>query len=414
MLVSYALHLDQYAQTAVKAQSFVDWMEETEATATMPSAVTTPWLNPRAAEDRICEGKSGMNKLRSAIHYPHSTISNVDTMKHALLLWDKIHVIGPWKGFDPGHKGEIGEAWAMVGRVTVPDPAEQRRAHKDIVTFLEARDRLGPKFFLNADKAASEIYEVYPQKLLGETWDKLVQAGLAGDLLPNADRPLTTWGGLVIMAKLADACAGQVFARVTDRTAAYRAIADELERPEEFSRDAAAAVPVLLSLIDASSLPLENLMRFRDDERDPTLRHRLLDAVNDHVDALRKVESLNQITALQEQFEGEMRRNLKDLRDALRWNKIRFTVSASILTVVTGAFAAGTALLSGPMQVGAALGALSTAGIGVKQVSDFFGAGLDLSERQRTTLAKHPMAYMHLLSRHRIRTARRGARDRRP
>ncbi|WSG73678.1 hypothetical protein U8P80_20050 [Rhizobium beringeri] len=322
-------------------------------------------------------------------------------MKHALLLWDTIHVIGPWSGFEPCHAGEIAEAWSMVGKVTVPDLAEQRRAHEDIVNFLSARDRLGPKFFLGADKAASSVYQVYPQKLLGETWSELEKAGLTGDLLPNDDRPLTTWGGLVIMAKLADACAGQVFARITDRTAAYRAIADEMSELREFPQQAAATVPILLSLIDASSLPLENLMRFRDDERDPKLRHRLLDAVNDHVDALRKVNSLNQLNVLQEQFEREMRQNLKDLRDALKWNKIRFTVSASVLTLVTGAFAAATALLSGPMQVGAALGTVSTAGLGIKQVTDFFGAGLDLSERQRTTLAEHPMAYMHLLSRHR-------------
>lgn len=294
----------------------------------------------------------------------------------------------------------------MIGEVTVPDPAEQQAAHEDIVAFLEGRDRLSPKFFVSVEKAPSEIYEVYPQKLLGETWDKLVQTGLAGELLPNDDRPLTTWGGLVIMAKLADACAGQVFARVTDRTIAYRAIASELERPKALPRDTAAAIPILLSMIDSASLPLANLLRFRNDERDPSFRHRLLDAINDHVHALQKVESSNHIEELQRQFEADMQRNLQDLRDALRWNKIRFTTSASVLTVITGAFATAAALSSGTIQIGAALAGAS---IGTKKLFDLFGTALDLSERQRTTLAKHPMAYMHLLSKHRSPTTRQSA-----
>ncbi|MHC2722459.1 hypothetical protein [Bradyrhizobium diazoefficiens] len=346
-----------------------------------------------------------MARLRSAIHYPHSRISSASTMKQALLLWDEYHLIAPWEDFDPEHEGEIAEAWSIIGKITVPDPVEQRRAHADIVTFIENREQLSRRFFVNADRASrQDVYEVYPTKLLEETWNKLERAGLAGDLLPNADRPMSTWGGLVIMAKLADACAGDIFARVTDRTDAYRAIANEMPKSGVRRQEAPSTIPVLLSIIDAQSIPLENIMRFRSDERDPTLRHNLLDAVQDHIDRLRELESPNQIRAVQDDFDRQMRKNLNDLRDALRYNKIKFVTSAAALTVATGAFAAAAALQTGPLQLGSAISAAASAGLGVKQLADFFGGGLDLSERQRNTMLKHPMAYMHLLSKQRLST----------
>jgi hypothetical protein len=98
-----------------------------------------------------------------------------------------------------------------------------------------------------------------------------------------------------------------------------------------------------------------------------------------------------------------MRQNLHDLRDALRSNKIKFTTSAAVLTLATGAFAAASALHAAPLQIGSALAAAGAAGFGFKGLASFFGAGLDLSERQRATMRQHPMAYMHVLSKQRLR-----------
>jgi len=275
--------------------------------------------------------------LTSAIHYPHSSITDVNTMKRALLLWDKYNVIGPWQGFSPEHDGVIAEAFAEIGGVVVPEPREQQLAHDEIVSFLNLKDKLDHRFFLRqrgghgeSHRVPSDIYEVYPQKLLGPTWDALIEAGFAGrDLLPDADRPMTPWGGLLIMAKLADACAGKAFARVTDRVDAYRVIANETFRPDfrlppGEREDEASVVPILLSLIDATSIPIANLMRFRADERDPSLRHSMLARISSHIETLRQATSFNQITMIKEQFEKDMRLDLKQLRDALRTNKIRF------------------------------------------------------------------------------------------
>jgi hypothetical protein len=342
-------------------------------------------------------------RLRSAIHYPHSRIKNAATMHDALLLWDSYHIIAPWPEFEPGHTGQIAEAWSIVGKVTVPDYAQQEQAHADIVAFIKNKDRLNRRFFVNSNHQG-DTYEIYPQKLLGKTWRQLERAGFAGDLLPNYDRPMSTWGGLVVMAKLADACAGDIYARVTDRTDAYRAIANEVMAPDAENYDAPYVLPVLLSTIDAQSIPLETLMRFRADEKDPVLRHALLDVIEDHLDILKELRSPNQIRAVQDEFETRMRRNLADLRDTLKYNKIRFVTSTAVLALLTGVFATAAALQTGPLQIGHALGAAASAGLGIRELADFFGGGLDLSERQRDTMLKHPMAYMHLLGKRRRRS----------
>ena len=206
----------------------------------------------------------------------------------------------------------------------------------------------------------------------------------------------------MVMAKLADACAGEVFARVTDQPVAYRAIASEAQRVnrQDTGRlDEADVVPVLLSMVDATSIPISNLLCFRADEKDPTLRHNLLKSCSEHINAIRKAGSHNQIREIQEQFDRDMQSNLNKLRDTLRTNKVKFGTSAAVLTVATGVFGAIAAMTHAPIQIGTTLTALGIAGLGIKQVADIFGGGLDLTQRQRDTMEKHPMAYMHALSR---------------
>ena len=79
--------------------------------------------------------------IKSAIHYPSSSIRSLNTMKRALLLWDKYQVIGPFKEFEPDHNGLIREAWSLIGSVLVPEKSDQQRARGDIVEFLRDRER---------------------------------------------------------------------------------------------------------------------------------------------------------------------------------------------------------------------------------------------------------------------------------
>jgi hypothetical protein len=52
--------------------------------------------------------------------------------------------------------------------------------------------------------------------------------------------------------------------------------------------------PVLLASIDATTIDLSSLIRFRQDERDSTFRHNLICTVTDHVAALRGAQTERQ------------------------------------------------------------------------------------------------------------------------
>ncbi len=345
--------------------------------------------------------------MTSAIHYPSARILDLATMKRAMLLWDRYKVIVPYKGFHLGHLGEIAEAWSLIGGEIIPTSSDKARAHEQISQFIRHRSRLNPQFFYGTprnidrvDRHVPEMYEVFPQKFLGKTWDELEQVGMTTAQSEANERPMTEWGGLVVMAKLADACAGSTFARVTDRRDAYRAIASESfingTRVEITERtDEAMVLPVLLSLVDASDVPLAKLIAYRAEEKDPFLRHNMLATISKHIIGLRKTTNLAQIRERQEAFEHAMKVDLFRLRDELRSNKVKFVTSTAVLTGIVGAFAVASALTHGAVQIGAGLVAAGTAGARMKDFSELFGSGLDLADKQRKLLELHPMAYMH-------------------
>lgn len=141
-------------------------------------------------------------------------------MRSALLMWDEIKVIVPWEGFKPQHdRPAMAAAWELVGGTMSPDSVQQRRAHKSIKELLEAG--LSVDVLYRDDAPTQEAYEMWPQKLLPETWDLLREHRMTATPLANGDYPFEEQGGLAVMSKLADACAGTTFARWTDRFLAY-------------------------------------------------------------------------------------------------------------------------------------------------------------------------------------------------
>lgn len=146
--------------------------------------------------------------MRSAIYYPEIEISSVSTMRSALLLWDELKVIAPFGGFQPHHDNrDIAAAWELIGGAMLHDRAQKHMAHDRINEMLEAG--VSVDVFYRDDGPPGRSYEMWPQKLLPETRDLLRQHGLTGGPLANGDYPFEELGGLAVMAKLADACAGQ-------------------------------------------------------------------------------------------------------------------------------------------------------------------------------------------------------------
>jgi hypothetical protein len=156
--------------------------------------------------------------MRSAIYYPRTQVQSRQLMQSSLLLWDQLHTIVPDRSYAPdyGDRRDMAEAWELVGAKLVPGSSQKKRAHVAIETTLQAGLSPDLNYLAQVDQPA-DPYEIWPQKFSMETWDLMRQHRLTDLPLPNGDYPFTQEGGLLVMAKLADACAGTQFARVTDR-----------------------------------------------------------------------------------------------------------------------------------------------------------------------------------------------------
>lgn len=344
--------------------------------------------------------------MRSAVYYPRTTVHSRSLMQSSLLLWDQLHTIVPEQHYSPEYhdKADLAEAWELVGAKIVPNEAQKRRAHEAIETTLLAR-RLPPSlYWVGEVDRPQDPYEIWPQKFSMRTWDLMKEHGLTAGQFPNGDFPFTQDGGLMVMAKLADACAGTQFARVTDRLMAYGMIGSSGQRPGT----TAEVVPITLDLIDAGSIPIENLIAFRkreakerrgDDYR--KLRHTYADRVQAHIRALDGAIDQFDRDEINRIFREKMAEDLRDLRSELGGNSIEFVlkpvVIAGIAAAATAATGAGN-LSSALAGVGGAVFGSNWKDIG-SAVADMFSGGLAFNRKQRETMTRHPMAYMYELAR---------------
>ncbi len=339
--------------------------------------------------------------MRSAVYYPYTSIRSVATIRSALLLWDELKVIVPWEGFRPDQQNRhVAAAWELIGSAMHPDKAQKRAAHKRIEEMLAAGPSVG--VYYREDAPPGSSYEMWSQKLLPETWDLLREHRLTGRPLANGDYPLEEQGGLAVMAKLADACAGMTFARWTDRFLAYGLVADR--DPEAAAQS--CVVPLTLSLLDMSSIPIDRLIEFRRREQSErrggdyrALRHRYADRVVRHIEETKGVESRNELEELRRQFADDMRQDLRDLQSALRSNLIEVTTSPVVVTAVVtvGSWLATRDPMATALAAAAAAG--GGAATAVQKVAELFRLRSGFSAKQRETMRKHPMAYLYALDR---------------
>ena len=332
--------------------------------------------------------------MRSAIHYPDTHLQSPQAMASAMLLWDKLRVIVPFDGYRIEYDNyEMAEAWELIGKPLVPDDENKRQAHKSIETMLVAG--VPRQIQYREDLQLDQAYEIWPQKLNYETWELLKQSRMTSGPLANGDYPFDHEAGITIMSKLADACAGTTFARVTDKMLAYGLIGDRDEPVLAQSH----VVPLTLELIDANAISLEKLIDFRRREAKErrggdyaALRHAYADAVQSHVARLRDVQSMNHRDQLNGEFQDEMARYLNELKRAIGLAKTEMVLNPVVVSAVVGA---GGFLAAGP------LGGLAGLAIGpaLQGLADMFTAGIGFSEKQRKAMDKNPMAYMYQLSR---------------
>lgn len=343
--------------------------------------------------------------MRSAVYYPRTQVQSRPLMQSSLLLWDQLHTIVPQSSYSPsyGDRRDMAEAWELIGRTIVPNDNQQHRAHEAISVTLQSGL---PANLYNVGQVdqPDDYYEVWPQKFSTQTFHMLREHGLTDFPLPNGDYPFTQEGGLLVMAKLADACAGTQFARVTDRLMAYGMIGSGDQR----SGIPSDVVPITLDLIDASGVPLENLIALRRREQSERrgsdytrLRHAYADAVQQQISALGAALDQFERDELTRQFRDKMEIDLKDLRRELRGN----LTDVMLKPVVIATVATSGALLSGlahGAEAALAYGLAAAFGSEVKDVAKtiagFASDRMSFSKKQREVMLKHPMAYMYALS----------------
>jgi hypothetical protein len=341
--------------------------------------------------------------MRSALYYPHTELRHASLLKTCLLLWDKLEFVVPFPDYQFHYSdSKIAEAVELIGIKRVPRTSEKREAHNLIEDF--ATRQLPESFYYFSQGSGDYMkYGMWPQKLLPETWDMLRDLQLAGNPLANSDYPLQDAAGLALMSILADCCAGDTRARVTDRGSAYAALTNLLVDKERAAIDEyQTVVPLTLNIIKSSDIPLDRLLDFRKRELSESghairdLRHRYVDRISAHVKAVTELTKSRDRDNLDEEFELEMADDLRFLRDELRISKRKALLSKEVVVTAIAGIASFLSATQGlPIEVP---GTWTLAGSAVT-AGGLLATQTNYTSSRIATLQKHPMAYLYELER---------------
>jgi hypothetical protein len=355
--------------------------------------------------------------MRSAMYYPHTRINSPFLLRNSLLLWDEVHLIVPTEGFPISYDDNTDfgraqhQAMTLIGKKRCPTKQEQTEAHSIIQAFVDhprnpaGHAKLPDAFFYTEQKAA---YDIYATKFLDDTWTLLRDAGLAGSE-KRGEVSLDKMFGLSIMSILADCCAGETLARITDRGAAYAAVVELLRgQPEEPVKEPSDAyeclVPISLKVLNIDEIELSRLIALRQREASgereiSDLRHRYVDKLDIYAGKLAKVKSKGDRDEIQRQFETDMKDDVANLREALKYAKGELAFSKEIFSCVLGAAALIGAYAFGvtPETFGLALGLKGVIGPGGGAVTAIGGLSVNNKYKaaRRSVLQKYPTAFLY-------------------
>ena len=203
--------------------------------------------------------------MRSALYYPHTNVQSEHLLKTALLFWDNLYVIVPWPSYRPLYDSVTAtEAFELIGKCHYPSDAEKRKAHESVTELLDRPLPLA--FSFPSEEHNTETYDIYPQKLLPDTVSMLRRRRMSAAIGPRNMRASAATG-LTLMNIIADCCAGNTLARVTDRGIAYASLAGLLVEkaqhgPEKRYRSRKITANTV-TVVDLDPLPMTQLLAFR-------------------------------------------------------------------------------------------------------------------------------------------------------
>ena len=338
--------------------------------------------------------------MRSALYFPHTEVQSKSVVHASLLLWDTLEYIAPNDPYQPEYADpEIAEAMKLIGRPRIATVDEQKKVHSLIEELLQTGV---PETFRYSPKSGDrdQAYEIWPQKLLPDTWQLLRSKGLTDDPLGNHDYPMSQAAGLSVMAILADVLAGQTRTRITDRGLAYATIANATEATSH-AEDATRVVPLTFKGIAVDRLPMEKLIAFRmrEDKENGSdyrnLRHTYLKAIEDHLETISKVapNSVDR-NELDRAFQSDMEDDLADLKKELGFAKRDAWLAKDIVALVI----AGGALLAAAGASEFHMPEVLTGAGSAVLLGGFLNTGNKLAKARYDVLRKHSMAYLYELN----------------
>lgn len=361
----------------------------------------------------------------SAVYYPHTAIRDESFLKHGLLYWDEIEFISPFHGYDvlPRYPDSVIRELARFTKPRVPTQDEKKKAHAQIMDLLTGDLPVWLQVDRDSGVEDHELYTMFRDKLLPETWDELRRRRLVkfvrghGDLDDGASH---TYLGLTMMAILARCCAGTLKHTITDQNDSYYTLLKHLQflsgeseagdigldprsrhtfkqwmntlgAAESSAVDDArqTLVSVTLEIIDGKNLSVDDLLKLRNDKTKfaAELRQNYATAIEKHVGPLSDPNlTSTDMTALLEEFRRTMQQDLVRLYDELKLNAMKALLSKEVAVAITAPVVGSTALIAS--GVGSMLaGALGVAALGKVAV--------EYRSSRNAVFQKHPMAFLY-------------------
>jgi len=352
--------------------------------------------------------------MYSALYYPHTGLQKPEFAKTALLLWDKVDYISPFRGYNPRYEDpDLAEAAEILTVEHIPTEDEKQEAHSEIERLVNGE--LPDWFLFDPDKPNLSYYEVMPEKLWPGTWEMLLHSEFVRQgtsLAPSAeyghhevaakDYVTNTSLGLTIMSILADICAGEEKETITDESDNYAALTryftersngryGNVSLASDTAPEAERLVTVSLNTLSGRASTLKDLVKLRkrqENERSPflwELRRKYFDEVNMYIDRLRSVEKVGDKAEIEREFEVAMEADLKNLQRELRLESWRLLFSKEMLVAVTAAADALVESVTTPTIDNAKLG---TAASLVRALFDY-------RKNRRSTYKSHAMSWLY-------------------
>lgn len=335
--------------------------------------------------------------MYTAVYYPFKSVQSKKLLKLALLLWDRLEYIIPGYGDEWMERSDTEEAEALnlVGHGVVPDGQQQQLAHDMIAEMLTSP---ACKSALLKAEGKSKV-TIFPGKFKENTRYLLAEHGLGvaaefdskGYWTPS--KPL----GLIMMAMLAEACAGSQKRMVTDQASSYKTLTTSILHihegpPENVSVPMEQLVSVALKTVDADQFTIQQLIEFRRDANGPQahqyreLRHRFLGRVDHYASKIAKCSQESDIDELERLYKQEMEDDLANLKDALKDTRTTALIQVGIDTLIAGA---SLVLPEGSSKLGVC-----------KRIGSLVNTSKAYSKERRAELRKHPMSWLFELKQH--------------